>query len=81
MRDGKLVGVVICKLAPHKNTGRMRGYIAMLAVDTAHRGQGIATELVQDIVGVFFVVCLVFTESIACGLGAPGACVDARPCR
>jgi len=43
---GKLIGVVICKLEPHRG-GPMRGYIAMLAVEKEHRGKGIATKLVS----------------------------------
>ncbi|KAF2711552.1 acyl-CoA N-acyltransferase [Pleomassaria siparia CBS 279.74] len=40
-----LIGVVVCKLEPHRS-GTFRGYIAMLAVQEAHRGKGIATKLV-----------------------------------
>jgi len=40
-----LIGVVVCKLEPHRS-GTFRGYIAMLAVQETHRGQGIATKLV-----------------------------------
>ncbi|KAJ4303238.1 N-alpha-acetyltransferase 30 [Kalmusia sp. IMI 367209] len=40
-----LIGVVVCKLEPHRS-GTFRGYIAMLAVRETHRGRGIATELV-----------------------------------
>lgn len=40
-----LIGVVVCKLEPHRS-GTFRGYIAMLAVQEAHRGRGIATKLV-----------------------------------
>ncbi|KAL5118415.1 hypothetical protein ACEQ8H_003591 [Pleosporales sp. CAS-2024a] len=41
-----LIGVIICKLEHHRS-GTFRGYIAMLAVQEAHRGQGIASKLVQ----------------------------------
>jgi N-alpha-acetyltransferase 30 len=41
-----LLGVIICKLEPHRG-GPMRGYIAMLAVSSPHRGRGIATALVR----------------------------------
>ena len=41
-----LLGVVICKLEPHRE-GRLRGYIAMLVVLNEHRGKGIATTLVK----------------------------------
>ena len=45
--DGRrLVGVVICKLEPHRG-GPLRGYIAMLATKEAHRGKGIAITLVS----------------------------------
>lgn len=36
---------MVCKLEPHRG-GPLRGYIAMLAVEKAHRGKGIATKLV-----------------------------------
>jgi len=42
----KLVGVVICKLEPHRG-GPLRGYIAMLATKDTFRGKGIATTLVS----------------------------------
>ncbi|KAF2173476.1 hypothetical protein M409DRAFT_33975, partial [Zasmidium cellare ATCC 36951] len=41
-----LIGVIVCKLEPHRG-GPMRGYIAMLATQQEHRGQGIATKLVR----------------------------------
>lgn len=40
-----LIGVIICKLEPHRS-GTFRGYIAMLAVQESYRGRGIATKLV-----------------------------------
>ena len=40
-----MIGVVVCKLETHRS-GPFRGYIAMLAVQESHRGQGIATKLV-----------------------------------
>ncbi|KAF8250232.1 acyl-CoA N-acyltransferase [Wilcoxina mikolae CBS 423.85] len=43
---GQLVGVVVGKLEVHRG-GPLRGYIAMLAVKEAYRGNGIATKLVQ----------------------------------
>lgn len=43
--SGTLIGVVVSKLEPHRS-GTFRGYIAMLAVQESHRGQGIATKLV-----------------------------------
>jgi len=42
----ELIGVVICKLEPHRNV-RMRGYIGMLAVQKDYRGKGIAKKLVK----------------------------------
>ena len=44
--QNKLVGVVICKLEPHRG-GPSRGYIAMLATQEKYRGRGIATTLVS----------------------------------
>lgn len=41
-----LVGVIICKLEPHRG-GPMRGYIAMLATREEYRGRGIASRLVR----------------------------------
>nr|POE52011.1 n-alpha-acetyltransferase 30 [Quercus suber] len=42
----ELIGVIVCKLEPHRG-GPMRGYIAMLATRSSHRGRGIATTLVR----------------------------------
>lgn len=42
------VGVIICKLDPHKD--RMRGYIAMLAVAKEYRNRSIGTRLVEEAV-------------------------------
>ncbi|KAF2001410.1 acyl-CoA N-acyltransferase [Amniculicola lignicola CBS 123094] len=44
--DKALIGVIVCKLEPHRS-GTHRGYIAMLAVRETHRGKGIATKLVS----------------------------------
>lgn len=41
-----LIGIIISKLEPHRS-GTFRGYIAMLAVQSPHRGRGIASHLVQ----------------------------------
>ena len=48
-RDSSLVGVVICKLETHQSHSppTLRGYIAMLAVSSAYRNNGIATMLVR----------------------------------
>lgn len=45
----QLIGVVICKLEAHQvhSPRTLRGYIAMLAVSSSHRGHGIATTLVK----------------------------------
>ena len=47
--DDSLVGVIVCKLEQHAahSPATYRGYIAMLAVASAHRGQGVATALVR----------------------------------
>jgi N-alpha-acetyltransferase 30 len=45
-KSNRLVGVVICKLEPHRG-GPLRGYIAMLATQEGYRGRGIATTLVS----------------------------------
>ncbi|KAH8157584.1 hypothetical protein CIB48_g10658 [Xylaria polymorpha] len=47
--DNSLLGVIICKLEHHASHSppTHRGYIAMLAVSSAFRGNGIATALVQ----------------------------------
>ncbi|ORY45867.1 acyl-CoA N-acyltransferase [Rhizoclosmatium globosum] len=39
------VGVIVCKLEPHRN-GRNRGYLAMLAVKSEYRKQGIGRKLI-----------------------------------
>ncbi|KAF2274862.1 acyl-CoA N-acyltransferase [Westerdykella ornata] len=44
--SSSLIGVVVCKLEPHRS-GTFRGYIAMLATQETHRGKGIATKLVS----------------------------------
>ena len=41
-----LVGVVVCKQERHRS-GTDRGYIAMLAVEAAHRGRGLGSRLVE----------------------------------
>ncbi|KAH7029390.1 acetyltransferase [Microdochium trichocladiopsis] len=48
-RDDSLVAVIICKLEHHISHSPVthRGYIAMLAVSSVHRGNGIATSLVK----------------------------------
>jgi ribosomal protein S18 acetylase RimI-like enzyme len=45
-----LIGVIINKLEPHqspRSPSTLRGYIAMLAVSSSYRNQGIATTLVR----------------------------------
>ncbi|QUC18794.1 uncharacterized protein UV8b_03035 [Ustilaginoidea virens] len=48
-QDASLIGVIVCKLEVHSSHSppTRRGYIAMLAVDSAYRGLGIATALVK----------------------------------
>ncbi|GEQ71682.1 hypothetical protein JCM33374_g5368 [Metschnikowia sp. JCM 33374] len=41
-----IVGVIISKVEPHRSV-RMRGYIGMLVIDPAFRGQGLAKKLVK----------------------------------
>lgn len=43
--EGECIGVVMCKLEPHRDV-RLRGYIGMLAVETKYRGNSIAKRLV-----------------------------------
>ncbi|KAJ3126414.1 N-alpha-acetyltransferase 30 [Nowakowskiella sp. JEL0407] len=50
------VGVIICRLQPHN--GRMRGYIAMLAVDKQYRNRKIGVTLVRT-------ACLAMKENNA----------------
>ncbi|KAF2819553.1 acyl-CoA N-acyltransferase [Ophiobolus disseminans] len=45
--SSSLIGVIICKLEPHRS-GTFRGYIAMLAVHSPYRGRGIASRLVTQ---------------------------------
>ncbi|KAI9307410.1 putative acyltransfersase [Cunninghamella echinulata] len=45
MNNNKCIGVIICKLDPHKD--RLRGYIAMLAVDKGYRKRAIGSTLVE----------------------------------
>lgn len=47
--DSSLIGVIVCKLETHSSHSppTRRGYIAMLAVSSAFRGQGVATALVK----------------------------------
>ena len=43
--NNKAIGTIVCKLEPHNN--RLRGYIAMLAVDPNYRGKKLGTLLVK----------------------------------
>ncbi|KAI9338709.1 acyl-CoA N-acyltransferase [Zopfochytrium polystomum] len=45
MQGDKCIGVIVCKLDHHRD--RLRGYIAMLAVNTDYRKRGIGTGLVK----------------------------------
>ena len=44
--DGALVGAVVCKAEARARTRRVRGYVAMLAVDKEERRAGLGRELV-----------------------------------
>ena len=44
---GELVAVVVCKIDPHEKSGRMRGYIGMLAVRIDYRKQKLGSKLVS----------------------------------
>jgi len=43
----QLVAVVVCKLDPHEKSGRLRGYIGMLAVREDYRKQKLGSQLVK----------------------------------
>jgi len=43
--DGKLLGVIVCKVDRGNRRRRLRGYIAMLAVEKEHRKRGIGSHL------------------------------------
>eukprot|EP00949_MAST-11_sp_MAST-11-sp1_P002834 g2834.t1 len=45
--DGKLVGVIVSKAERREKTGRVRGYIAMLSVDSAFRKRSIGSTLAK----------------------------------
>lgn len=42
----ELIGCIVCKVELHKNV-KLRGYIAMLAVEKKYRGHGIAKKLIR----------------------------------
>ena len=46
-QSGELVAVVVCKMDPHEKSGRMRGYIGMLAVRQDFRKQKLGSKLVE----------------------------------
>jgi GNAT superfamily N-acetyltransferase len=49
--DGdKAVGVIVCKMDDHR--GHLRGYIAMLVVDSTYRGQGLGKQRPRQYVWV-----------------------------
>ncbi|GMS78928.1 hypothetical protein PENTCL1PPCAC_1103 [Pristionchus entomophagus] len=43
----QFVGVIVCKMERTPSVNKMRGYIAMLAVDEAYRKMGVGTKLVH----------------------------------
>lgn len=43
-RDGPPIGVVVCKVEPHRGR-QLRGYLAMLVVDKSARGRGVGAFL------------------------------------
>jgi peptide alpha-N-acetyltransferase len=45
--EGAAAGVVVCKAEPHRDRGLVRGYLAMLVVDRAHRGKGLGAALAR----------------------------------
>jgi peptide alpha-N-acetyltransferase len=45
--SGTPVGTIVAKVEPHKSSGAMRGYIAMLVVQKPYRGAGTGTQLVR----------------------------------
>eukprot|EP01126_Amoeba_proteus_P019166 TRINITY_DN1980_c0_g1_i1.p1 TRINITY_DN1980_c0_g1~~TRINITY_DN1980_c0_g1_i1.p1 ORF type:complete len:198 (-),score=47.79 TRINITY_DN1980_c0_g1_i1:99-614(-) len=47
MHGEECVGAIVCKLDEKENHKVYRGYIAMLAVNSAHRNQGLGSKLVQ----------------------------------
>ncbi|KAJ9084540.1 N-alpha-acetyltransferase 30 [Entomophthora muscae] len=44
---GKIIGAVVSKLDQHRGGPRLRGYIAMLAVDKSYRHRGIGSSLAK----------------------------------
>lgn len=44
---GSPIATIVAKVEPHKSSGAMRGYIAMLVVQKPFRGAGIGTQLVK----------------------------------
>lgn len=52
-----LIGVIVSKLETHRShySSSLRGYIAMLAVSSEYRNQGIATKLVRQAIDAMIV--------------------------
>src|SRR5690349_15236560 len=46
--DGTLLGVIVCKVDRQNRRKRLRGYIAMLAVEKEHRKRGIGSILAHQ---------------------------------
>ena len=47
MKGEECIGCIVSKVSPQKNTGMLKGYIAMLAVEKEYRRLGIGRKLVQ----------------------------------
>ena len=66
--DKKLIGVVVNKADRHRN-GRLRGYVAMLAVDSEYRKQKIGTKFIILQISHFQTVGSKNPPSVYSGLG------------
>lgn len=55
--SGKLVGVIICRSESRHRVQRMRGYVAMLAVDKEYRRCGLGRRLVVEVLHRMALTC------------------------